>query len=122
MAVHLADPDHNTSFTKGVFLGEIRESLVFPFPELTKEEKENLAAILDSFRAWAKDNVDSAKQDHDGKFPDSVRSGMAELGLMGLNIPEEYGGFGASAMMFNRVFGEIGATDPALTVYFGAHQ
>jgi acyl-CoA dehydrogenase family protein 9 len=122
MTVHLADPDHNTSFTKGVFLGEIRESLVFPFPELTNEEKENLAAILDSFRAWAKDNVDSAKQDHDAHFPDNVRTGMAELGLMGMNIPEEYGGFGASAMMFNRVFGEIGATDPALTVYFGAHQ
>jgi acyl-CoA dehydrogenase family protein 9 len=119
---HLADPDHNSSFTKGVFLGEIRESLVFPFPELTKDEKENLSAILDSFRAWATENVDSAKQDHDAKFPDHVRTGMAELGLMGLNIPEEYGGFGASAMMFNRVFGEIGATDPALTVYFGAHQ
>jgi acyl-CoA dehydrogenase family protein 9 len=122
MVVHLADPDHNTSFTKGVFLGEIRESLVFPFPELGKEEKENLTAILDSFRSWAKDNVDSAKQDHDGHFPDNVRKGMAELGLMGLNIPEEFGGFGASAMVFNRVFGEIGATDPALTVYFGAHQ
>jgi acyl-CoA dehydrogenase family member 9 len=122
MASHLADPDHNTSFTKGVFLGEIRESLVFPFPELSREEKENLSAILDSFRSWARENVDSAKQDHDAKFPDHVRAGMAELGLMGLNIPEEYGGFGASAMMFNRVFGEIGATDPALTVYFGAHQ
>ncbi len=122
MTAHLADPDHNSSFTKGVFLGEIRESLVFPFPELAKDEKENLTAILDSFRAWAKENVDSAKQDHDAKFPDHVRAGMAELGLMGLNIPEEYGGFGASAMMFNRVFGEIGATDPALTVYFGAHQ
>jgi acyl-CoA dehydrogenase family protein 9 len=119
---HLADPDHNTSFTKGVFLGELREPLVFPFPELTKDEKESLAAILDAFRAWAKDNVDSAKQDHDGRFPDEVRAGMAELGLMGLNIPEAFGGFGASAMMFNRVFGEIGATDPALTVYFGAHQ
>jgi acyl-CoA dehydrogenase family protein 9 len=47
---------------------------------------------------------------------------MAELGLMGLNIPEAYGGFGASAKVFNRVFGEIGATDPALCVYFGAHQ
>ncbi|MFI5231396.1 MAG: acyl-CoA dehydrogenase family protein [Gemmatimonadales bacterium] len=122
MPAHLADPDHNSSFTKGVFLGEIRESLVFPFPELSKEEKENLGAILDSFRAWAKDNVDSAKQDHDAHFPDSVRTGMAELGMMGMNIPEEYGGFGASAMVFNRVFGEIGATDPALTVYFGAHQ
>ena len=47
MPTHLADPDHNTSFTKGVFLGEIREDLVFPFPELTKDEKENLAAVLD---------------------------------------------------------------------------
>jgi len=122
MATHLADPDHNSSFTKGVFLGEIRESLVFPFPELGKEEKENLAAVLDSFRSWAKDNVDTAKQDHEGRFGENVRKGMAELGLMGLNIPEEYGGFGASAMMFNRVFGEIGATDAALTVYFGAHE
>jgi acyl-CoA dehydrogenase family protein 9 len=119
---HLADPDHNTSFTKGVFLGEIRENLVFPFPELAKEERESLGAILDSFREWAKDNVDSAKQDHDGRFPDAVRKGMAELGMMGVNIPEEYGGFGASAMVFNRIFGEVGATDPALTVYFGAHQ
>ncbi|HUO51079.1 MAG TPA: acyl-CoA dehydrogenase family protein [Gemmatimonadaceae bacterium] len=122
MSVHLADPDHNTSFTKGVFLGEIREDLVFPFPELSKEEQENLAAILDSFRAWAAEHVDSRQQDHDGKFPDHVRQGMAELGMMGLNIAEEYGGFGASAMFFTRMFAEVGAVDPALCVYFGAHQ
>ena len=122
MTVHLADPDHNPSFTKAVFLGEIREDLVFPFPELSKEEKENLAAVLDSFRSWAKDTVDSHQLDHDGKFPDAVRQGMHELGMMGLNIPEEYGGFGASAMFFNRMFGAVGETDPALTVYFGAHQ
>ena len=114
MTAHLADPDHNASFTKGVFLGEIRENLVFPFPELSTEEKESLSAILDSFRAFAVDNIDSSKMDHDAKFPDAVRHGMAELGLMGLNIPEEYGGFGASAMLFNRMFGEIGSTDPAL--------
>ena len=122
MTAHLADPDHNPSFTKGVFLGEIREDLVFPFPELSAEDKESLAAILDSFRAFAADTVDSSQMDHDAKFPDAVRHGMAELGLMGLNIPEEYGGFGASAMLFNRMFGEIGSTDPALCVYFGAHQ
>lgn len=38
MPSHLADPDHNPSFTKAVFLGLIREDLVFPFPELGKEE------------------------------------------------------------------------------------
>lgn len=119
---HLADPDHNASFTKGVFLGEIREALVFPFPELQPDEKESLGAILDAFRSWAADAVDPRRHDEEGAFAPGVREGMAELGLMGLNIPEEYGGFGASAMLFSRVFGEVGATDPALAVYFGAHQ
>ncbi len=119
---HLAAPDVNPSFTKGVFLGEIREDLVFPFPVMSAEENESLRMILDAFRAFAASSIDSAKMDHDGKFPDEVRHGMHELGLMGLNIPEAYGGFGASAKVFNRVFGEIGGTDPALTVYFGAHE
>jgi acyl-CoA dehydrogenase family protein 9 len=121
-APHLADPDKNPSFTRGVFEGEIREDLVFPFPEPSPEDREALTQILDAFRSWAKDTLDPAQLDHDGKFPDAVRQGMAELGLMGLNIPEAYGGFGASTLVFSRVFGEIGAHDAALAVYFGAHQ
>jgi len=121
-APHLANPDANPSFTKGIFTGEIREDLVFPFPALAEEERESLRMIVDSFRAFAGDHVDSRQLDHDGRFTDAIRAGMAELGLMGLNIPEAYGGFGASSKVFNRVFGEIGATDPALCVYFGAHQ
>src|SRR5215207_2615265 len=121
-AQHLANPDLNPSFTKGVFLGEIREDLVFPFPALADDERESLRMILDSFRAFAADHVDTRQLDRDGRFSDAIRSGMAELGLMGLNIPEAYGGYGASTKVFARVFGEIGATDPALCVYFGAHQ
>lgn len=119
---HLASPDENPSFIKGLFLGELREEMVFPFPTLSAEEKESLDAILDAFRAFAKDHIDMRKHDHDGRFADEMREGFHALGLMGLNIPEAYGGFGASAKVFNRVFGEIGATDPALAVYFGAHQ
>src|SRR5262245_11234642 len=122
MTAHLADPDHNPSFTRGLFLGELREELLHPFPAPDQETRESLTAILDSFREFAKEKIDSRKQDHEGRFPDEVRAGMAELGLMGLNIPEAYGGFGASAIVANRVFGEIGAPDPALAVYFGAHQ
>ncbi len=58
---HLASPDLNPSFTKGVFLGEIREDLVFPFPELTAEEHESLRMILDSFRAFAAEHIDSSQ-------------------------------------------------------------
>jgi acyl-CoA dehydrogenase family protein 9 len=119
---HLASPDENPSFIKGLFLGELREDLVFPFPELSPEERESLTMVLDSFRSFAADHVDPAKNDHDGRFPDSMRETFHALGFMGMNIPEAYGGFGASAKVFNRVFGEIGGTDPALAVYFGAHQ
>ncbi len=119
---HLASPDLNPSFLKGVFLGEIREDLVFPFPELSAEEHESLTMILDSFRAYAAQQIDSSRFDHEGQFPDGVRQGLHELGLMGLSIPEAYGGFGAPARVYNRVFAEIGGTDPALCVYFGAHQ
>ena len=121
-APHLANPDLNPSFTKGVFLGEVREDLVFPFPVLGGDERESLWMILDSFRAFAEDHVDTKRLDREGEMSEDIRVGMAELGLMGLNIGEAYGGFGASSKVFNRVFGEIGATDPALCVYFGAHQ
>lgn len=121
-APHLASPEANPSFTKGVFLGEIREDLVFPFPTLSGEERESLRMILDSLRAYAAERVDSRQFDHDGQFPDGVRQGLHELGVMGLSIPEEYGGFGASSKVYNRVFAEIGGIDPALCVYFGAHQ
>jgi len=121
-APHLASPDVNPSFTKSAFLGEIREDLVFPFPALSEEERESLRMILDSLHAYAAERVDSRKLDHDAEFPKAVREGLHELGVMGLSIPEEYGGFGASSKVYNRVFGEIGAIDPALCVYFGAHQ
>src|SRR5690242_2271841 len=44
---HLANPDLNPSFTKGIFMGEIREELVFPFPALGDEERESLRMIVD---------------------------------------------------------------------------
>jgi len=119
---HLASPEINPSFTKSVFLGELREDLVFPFPVLDAAERESLGMILDSLRAFAHEHVDSARFDHEAQFPDEMRHALHELGVMGLSIPEAYGGFGASAKVYNRVFGEVGGTDPALCVYFGAHQ
>ena len=120
---HLADPDHNPSFTKAIFSGEIREDLVFPFPEPSAADKESAAAILDTFRSWAKDTVDAAKHDHDGKFTDETRAGDGRARPDG---PQHSRGVRrlrrVGAKVFNRVFGEVGATDPALAVYFGAHQ
>lgn len=117
-----AAPDRNPSFLKGVFSGELHESLVMPFPLLSDDERDSLHQSLAAFRAFAADKVDAAKHDREGAFVPEVLQGLHELGFMGVNIPDAYGGFGASAKVFTRIFGEIGATDPALAVYFGAHQ
>ena len=41
---------------------------------LPAEERESLAMVLDSFRAFAADTIDSHKLDQEGKFPDAVRA------------------------------------------------
>src|SRR5688500_2225738 len=115
-APHLASPDETPSLIKGLFRGEIREDLIFPFPQLSAEEKESLAMVLDSFRSFAADNVEAAKNEHDGRFPDAMREAFHALGFMGMNIPEAYCGFGASAKVFNRVIGDIGGTGSARVV------
>src|SRR4026209_858371 len=82
-ARHLANPDLNPSFTKGVFLGEVREDLVFPLPVLGGDERESLWMILDSFRAFAEDHVDTKRLGREGELSEYIRAGMADLGLMG---------------------------------------
>ena len=46
---------------KSLFAGEIPEDTVFPYPEIDVSERETVSAFLDSFRAFAKDHVDSAQ-------------------------------------------------------------
>lgn len=110
------------SFSKCLFAGSIEQDLVFPFPVMNKEEEENVKLILDSFRQFAKDHVDSEKFDREGEIPKEVIDGIAELGLLGMSIPEEYEGFGFSATAYNRMFEEISAVDASLAVTMGGHQ
>eukprot|EP00753_Platysulcus_tardus_P013811 PLAT3867.2.p1 GENE.PLAT3867.2~~PLAT3867.2.p1 ORF type:complete len:622 (-),score=249.41 PLAT3867.2:86-1696(-) len=65
--------------------------------------------------------VDSAKLDSDASMPKEVLSGLAELGLFGLQIPEEYGGLGLSNTQYARVAEEM-AQDASVAVTLMAHQ
>lgn len=112
----------SNSFSKALFAGSIEQEIVFPYPKMDKEEEENLKIILDSVRQFAKDNIDSAEFDRVEEIPEAVIQGLAELGLFGMSIPEEYGGYGFSATAYNRVFEEIAGIDASLAVTLGGHQ
>ncbi len=118
----MAENFSNPSFVKSLFSGYILDELVFPYPQMDKEESESLDLILDSLRKFSENYVDSPEFDRQEKFPDDVINGIKELGLFGLVIPEEYGGFGLSTTAYVRILEEISRYDGSMALIVGAHQ
>ncbi len=56
-----------------------------------------------------------------GRFPVEVFRKMADLGLMGLLVPEEYGGTGVGAVAFVAAMEEIAKADQSVAATWNAH-
>ena len=110
------------SFAKGLFLGVFEEELIFPYPRMKPEEEETVALLLEQVDRFVADKVDSAEIDRTGVLPDEVKKGVGELGLMGLVIPEEYGGFGVSITAYAKVMEHLARCDAAISIHIGCHQ
>ena len=56
-----------------------------------------------------------------GRFPIEVFQAMAGLGLMGLLVPEQYGGTGVGAVAYVAAMEEIGKADQSVAAMWNAH-
>jgi acyl-CoA dehydrogenase family protein 9 len=110
------------SFMKSLFHGVISEGMIFPYPEPTQAEGDNLRIMIDSVRKFFAENVDSKTIDRDSQVPDKVLSGLKELGLFGLTIPQAYGGIGLPTTGYARIVEEISSMDSSIAVTLGGHQ
>ncbi len=107
-------------FIAGLFKGRLNEkTLRLAAPP---EDEETMAVLLSSLDRFLERVVDAEAIDREGKLPESVLQGMKELGLFGLVIPEEYGGFGLGIRSYGRVLAKISAHCGATAVTLGAHQ
>ena len=111
-----------TSFAKAMVLGEIHEELVFPFPLPDEAEAEKVRNLIGAFREYAADHIDSREIDEQRWIEDRVFTDLGERGLLGLYVPEQYGGQGLSQTGYARVFEAFGQVDGSLTVALGVHQ
>lgn len=75
------------------------------------------------FRAFANDVVAprAAEIDRTGEFPWDVINAAAELGLLGVPIPEEYGGVGADGLAFTLLIEELAGACGSTALTIAAH-
>jgi len=111
-----------SSIVGDFFYGEIDESRAFPFPELSDEQREMAKEMINAVAKFGEEVIDSEKFEEEGGIPEEVIQGLSELGLMGLGVPEEYGGMALDYSLYSRVFSEVASIDGSTGTMIGAHQ
>jgi acyl-CoA dehydrogenase family member 9 len=110
-----------SSFSKSLFLGEIHEEMVFPFPRPSEDEQDRIRALNASLRELG-EGIDTRKIEEKGWVGDDLIRELGERGLCGLYVPEQYGGQGLSQTGYCRVFETFAQIDATLSVVMGVHQ
>src|SRR6188768_2115336 len=87
--------------------------------DLTHEQE----LIRDTVRAFARERVAPVAEelDREGRFPYELVAEMAELGLMGMPIPEEYDGGGTDTVSYAIAIEELTRIDSSVAITVAAH-
>jgi acyl-CoA dehydrogenase family protein 9 len=111
-----------SSFAKSLFLGEIREELVFPWPKPDAEEQGRIRELNARIREYCAERYDPRRVEEERWIPDETLRDLGEIGALGLYVDERYGGQGLSQTGYARVFETVGQIDPTLAIVLGVHQ
>ena len=87
--------------------------------DLTPEQE----LIRDTVRTFARERVApvAAELDLAARFPYELVRELAELGLMGIPIPEEYGGAGGDTVSYTIAIEELARVDSSVAITVAAH-
>jgi len=87
--------------------------------DLTPEQE----LIRDTVRSFARERIQpvAAALDLESRFPYELVAELAELGLMGLPIPEEYGGAGGDTVSYAIAIAELTRVDSSVAITVAAH-
>ena len=110
-----------SSFAKSLFMGEILEELVFPWPQPDPTEQERIRALNAAAREIG-GRMDHREIEDKRWIGDKVVRDLGEAGLTGLYVDEKYGGQGLSQTGYARVFETFAQIDATLSIVMGVHQ
>ena len=88
--------------------------------ELDSEERQIIGALRDFLQAEVAPAA--AERDETGAFPFEIVKKLGQMGVMGAQVPEQYGGAGLSTRIFARIVEEIAAVDGSLALTVASHN
>ena len=85
---------------------------------------EDVALLRDHVARWAQERLKpmAAGIDRQNSFPPELWPEMGELGLLGLTVPEEYGGTGLGYLAHVVAVEEIARASASVSLSYGAHS
>jgi short-chain 2-methylacyl-CoA dehydrogenase len=88
--------------------------------DLTQEQQ----LVRDTVRKFAESRIApvAAELDREHRFPYDLVEELAGLGLMGMTVPEEYGGAGADAVSYAIAIEELTRIDSSVAITVAAHH
>ncbi|SDK86221.1 isovaleryl-CoA dehydrogenase [Paracoccus chinensis] len=85
---------------------------------------EDVNALRAMVHRWAQERVRpiAAQVDRENVFPADLWREMGELGLLGITVPEEYGGTGMGYLAHTIAVEEIARASASISLSYGAHS
>ena len=85
---------------------------------------EDVAALQEMVHRWAQERVKplAAQVDRDNLFPHELWREMGDLGLLGITVPEEFGGAGMGYLAHTIAVEEVARASASVSLSYGAHS
>ena len=95
-----------------------------PYPTLRYGHSEEIGLLRETVHQFASTEIAprAAEIDRDNDFPGDLWTKMGDLGLLGITIPEQYGGSGMGYLAHAIAMEEISRASASVGLSYGAHS
>ena len=85
--------------------------MIFNWPTVSSADEESKKLLLEQVRAFTQGEIapKAKATDETGSFPAEIVKQLGEMGLMGMMVPEQYGGSGLDAVSYAMCMEEVSA-------------